>query len=187
LDSSFDAKQSILFSLRAAQLSKALWKSVEKDWQEWVKPYNLNINEFQILWVAHQLEGASVSGIAKFGVMHVSTAFNFSKKLEDRNLLKFSKKTNDKRNTYIELTEDGESLLLSILESYEKETFQVSEGALPIKELYGKFPEFSELMTIVRYIYGEEFMHLFEESLQSFENDFMDKDGTLLPADRSAK
>ncbi|MGR5912829.1 HTH-type transcriptional regulator Hpr [Bacillus cereus] len=70
----------MIFSQRIAQLSKALWKCVEKDWQQWIKPYDLNINEHHILTIAYHLKGASISEIAKFGVMHVSTAFNFSKK-----------------------------------------------------------------------------------------------------------
>ena len=77
----YTVKEALLFSQRMAQLSKALWKSIEKDWQQWIKPYDLNINEHHILWIAYQLNGASISEIAKFGVMHVSTAFNFSKSL----------------------------------------------------------------------------------------------------------
>ena len=74
-------KEAMIFNQRVAQMSKALWKAVEKDWQKWIKPYELNINEHHILWIAFHLEGATISDIAKFGVMHVSTAFNFSKKL----------------------------------------------------------------------------------------------------------
>ena len=85
-------KEAMIFSQRMAQLSKALWKAIEKDWQNWIKPYNLNINEHHILWIAYHLKGASISDIAKFGVMHVSTAFNFSKKLAERGYLQFSKK-----------------------------------------------------------------------------------------------
>lgn len=84
--------ESMLFTQRMAQLSKALWKSIEKDWQNWIKPYDLNINEHHILSIAYHLKGASISDIAQFGVMHVSTAFNFSKRLEGRGLLQFSKK-----------------------------------------------------------------------------------------------
>src|SRR3982750_1072283 len=98
----YSMKEAMLFSQRIAQLSKALWKSIEKDWQQWIKPFHLN--------------GASISDVAKFGVMHVSTAFNFSKKLEERGLLEFSKKENDKRNTYIQLTEKGEQIFLKIME-----------------------------------------------------------------------
>lgn len=176
----YSIKQSILFSHKVAQLSKALWKSIEKDWQNWIKPFDLNINEHHILLIAYQLEGASISDISKFGVMHVSTAFNFSKKLEERGLLTFSKKQNDKRNTYVCLTSEGEKLLLETLEVYDPKQYGVYEGSLPIKELYGKFPEFSEVMTIVRHIYGQDFMLIFEKTLEKMEEEFTEEDGRLV-------
>lgn len=175
----YSIKQSIMFSHKVAQLSKALWKSVEKDWQSWIKPFDLNINEHHILLIAYHLEGASISDIAKFGVMHVSTAFNFSKKLEERGYLHFSKKENDKRNTYVCLTDEGEKLLIKTLESYNPGTYSVYSGALPIKDLYGKFPEFSELISIVRFIYGQDFMEIFDKSLDKFEQEFDEHDGKL--------
>ena len=174
-------KQSIMYSHKIAQLSKALWKSIEKDWQAWIKPFELNINEHHILWIANNLEGASITDIAKFGVMHVSTAFNFSKKLEERGLLTFSKRNTDKRNTYIYLTPKGEELLLATFKSYNLQTYAVYGGSLPIKDLYGKFPEFSELMSIVKHIYGPDFIRIFELSLSKFEDGFTEKDGQLVP------
>src|SRR5690606_29589813 len=114
----YTMKEAMLFSQRIGQLSKALWKAVEKDWQLWIKPFDLNINEAHILWIAYHLRGASISDVAKFGVMHVSTAFNFSKKLEERELLFFSKRDTDKRNTYIELTEKGQDLMKEMIEHY---------------------------------------------------------------------
>ena len=176
----FSMKEAMLFSQRIAQLSKALWKSIEKDWQQWIKPYELNINEHHILWIAYHLKGASISDVAKFGVMHVSTAFNFSKKLEERELLKFSKKENDKRNTYVELTEKGEEILLHSMENYEPTDNVVFQGALPLRQLYGKFPEIIEMMTIVRNIYGEDFMEIFEASFHNFESDFIEKNGKIV-------
>ncbi|MCR6097014.1 HTH-type transcriptional regulator Hpr [Salipaludibacillus agaradhaerens] len=178
-------KQSIMFSHKVAQLSKALWKSIEKDWQTWIKPYNLNINEHHILWIAYQLEGASISDIAKFGVMHVSTAFNFSKKLEERGLLTFSKRQTDKRNTYIYLTAEGESLLIETFETYNPNTHGVYSGSLPIKDLYGKFPEFSELISIVKHIYGPDFISTFEKSLSKIDDDFIEEEGKLIPLQKN--
>lgn len=175
-------KQSIMFSHKIAQLSKALWKSIEKDWQTWIKPFDLNINEHHILWIAYHLEGASISDIAKFGVMHVSTAFNFSKKLEERGLLTFSKRQTDKRNTYVYLTPEGETLFLETLECYNPNTYGVYSGSLPIRDLYGKFPEFSELMSIVKHVYGPDFISIFEKSLSKFESDFIEEEGKLVPA-----
>ncbi|MBS4218125.1 HTH-type transcriptional regulator Hpr [Bacillus sp. FJAT-49711] len=175
--------ESMLFSQRMAQLSKALWKSIEKDWQNWIKPFNLNINEHHILWIAYHLNGASISDVAKFGVMHVSTAFNFSKKLEDRGLLEFSKRESDKRNTYIQLTPQGESLLLQLMEVYEPSNNSVYQGALPLRELYGKFPDIIELMAIVKNIYGEDFMEIFEKSFHNIETQFIEIDGKMKKTD----
>jgi len=179
MERQYSLKEAMVFSQRIAQLSKALWKSIEKDWQQWIKPFDLNINEHHILWIAYHLKGASISEIAKFGVMHVSTAFNFSKKLEERGLLSFSKKEDDKRNTYIELTEKGEEILLKLMESYDSNKNAVLNGALPLRELYGKFPEILEMMCIIRNVYGNDFMQIFEKSIENIENDFEERDGKL--------
>ncbi|GLB58801.1 HTH-type transcriptional regulator Hpr [Cytobacillus sp. NCCP-133] len=178
-DKPVSMKEAMIFSQRIAQLSKALWKSIEKDWQQWIKPYDLNINEHHILWIAYHLNGASISDVAKFGVMHVSTAFNFSKKLEERGFLQFSKKESDKRNTYIKLTEDGEKVLLSLMETYSPDKNAVFSGALPLRDLYGKFPDIIEIMAIVRNIYGDDFMEIFEKSFANLENQFEDEEGKL--------
>ena len=186
-DKNYSMKEAMMFSQRIAQLSKALWKSVEKDWQQWIKPFDLNINEHHILWIAYHLNGASISDVAKFGVMHVSTAFNFSKKLEERGYLKFSKKESDKRNTYIQLTEEGEAVLLALMESYEPDNNAVFSGAMPLKELYGKFPDIIEIMAIVRNIYGDDFMEIFEKSFSNIDKKFSDQDGTLKKIDPAEK
>lgn len=179
-EKSYSIKEAMIFSQRIAQLSKALWKSVEKDWQQWIKPYDLNINEHHILWIAYHLKGASISEIAKFGVMHVSTAFNFSKKLEERGLLIFSKKEDDKRNTYIEITEKGEELLLQLMEEYDPESNSVFNGALALRNFYGKFPENIELMAILRNVYGQDFIDIFEKSLDNIEDSFIEHDEKLV-------
>lgn len=162
-------KDAMIFSQRVAQMSKALWKAVEKDWQAWIKPYQLNINEHHILWIAYHLQGATISDIAKFGVMHVSTAFNFSKKLEERGYLEFYKKEDDRRNTYVSVTEDGENLILEINKNYYNSKHSVLDGSRPIKDLYGKFPEFLEVMSVIRNIYGEDFMEIFERGFENLE------------------
>jgi MarR family protease production transcriptional regulator HPr len=179
LEQKSSLKEAMIFSQRIAQMSKALWKAVEKDWQQWIKPYNLNINEHHILWISYHLQGATVSDIAKFGVMHVSTAFNFSKKLEQRGYLLFYKKDDDRRNTYVEVTEEGENLLLEMTKNYYDSKHEVLEGTLPVKELYGKFPEFVEVMAVIRNIYGEDFMEIFERGFNNIEKSFDDTSGTL--------
>ncbi|MCM2533747.1 HTH-type transcriptional regulator Hpr [Neobacillus pocheonensis] len=181
----YTMKEAMVFTQRVAQLSKALWKSIEKDWQQWIKPFDLNINEHHILWIAYHLNGASISDVAKFGVMHVSTAFNFSKKLEERGLLQFSKKENDKRNTYIQLTTQGEDVLNQLMETYEPSGNAVFSGALPLRELYGKFPDIIEMMAIVRNIYGDDFMEIFERSFHNIESEFIEENGKLRKPEKS--
>ena len=175
----FTIKEALLFSQRVAQLSKALWKTIEKDWQQWIKPYNLNINEHHILWIADHLDGASISEIAKFGVMHVSTAFNFSKKLEERGFLEFSKKADDKRNTYIKLTKQGEDILSKLYEDFSPDRTSILKGALPLQNLYGKFPEMMEMMIVIRNIYGDDFMEIFERSFNNIEDTLCEDNGRL--------
>lgn len=166
----YTMKEAMIYSQRVAQLSKALWKAIEKDWQSWIKPFDLNINEHHILWISFHLKGASISDVAKFGVMHVSTAFNFSKKLEERGLLKFSKRDDDKRNTYVELTEAGSKLILDMYEHYHDTTHTIIEGSLPLKELYGRFPEFLDVLAVIRNIYGEDFIEIFERSFTNLQD-----------------
>ncbi|WP_078410331.1 HTH-type transcriptional regulator Hpr [Priestia abyssalis] len=175
----YTAKEALLFNQKVMYLSKALWRSIEKDWEQWIKPYNLTINEHHILLTAYQLKGASISEIAKFAVMHISTAFNFSRKLEKQGYLRFSKKENDRRNTYIQLTEKGEELLLEIFQDYAPIQNTVFNGALPLKKVYGRFPDMIELMSVVRHIYGHDFMDIFERTLKNIENEFVDEHGTL--------
>jgi MarR family protease production transcriptional regulator HPr len=175
----FTIKEALLFSQRVAQLSKALWKTIEKDWQQWIKPYNLNINEHHILWIADHLDGASISEIAKFGVMHVSTAFNFSKKLEERGFLEFSKKADDKRNTYIKLTKQGEDILSKLYEDFSPDRSSILKGSLPLQNLYGKFPEMMEMMIVIRNIYGDDFMEIFEHSFNNIEDTLYEDNGRL--------
>lgn len=168
----FSQKDAMIYSQRIAQMAKALWKAVEKDWQLWIKPYNLNINEHHILWISYHLQGATISDIAKFGVMHVSTAFNFSKKLEQRGYLHFFKKDDDRRNTYVAVTEEGERLILEMNQNYYDTEHQVLEGSLPLQQLYGKFPDFIEIMSILRNIYGDDYMEIFERGFANIERAF---------------
>ena len=174
-----EIKEALLFTHRIAQLSKAVWKAVEKDWQQWIKPYDLNINEHHIIWITHHLKGASVSEIAKFGIMHISTAFNFSKKLEERGYIIFSKNENDKRNTYVRLSEKGEELYSNLVETFNKNESSIYQAALPLKELFGKFPTLLELNGMVHTLYGEDFMNITEHSLVNINEAFGEVDGSL--------
>lgn len=178
-EETYTVKEAMIYSQRIAQLSKALWKAVEKDWQQWIKPFDLNINEHHILWISYHLKGASISDIARFGVMHVSTAFNFSKKLEERGLLTFSKRDDDKRNTYVELTEAGVQLILTMYDRYLDNHHSVLEGSLALKKLYGRFPDFLDVTAVIRNIYGDDFIEIFNRSFKNFKESMEEHENRL--------
>lgn len=77
------------------------------------------------------------------------------------------------------MTTEGRNLLLKTFEVYNPDTYSVYKGALPIKDLYGKFPEFSEIASILRHIYGPEFMTIYEQSLEKIEEEFDEENNNL--------
>ena len=83
------------------------------------------------------------------------------------------------RNTYIELTDEGNELLLEIVSVFDSSKNSVYLGAQPLKDLYGKFPDMMEMMAIVKNIYGDDFMNIFEKSFANLENEFTDENGIL--------
>ena len=87
----------------------------------------------------------------------------------------FFKKEDDRRNTYVSVTDEGEKLILEMNENYYDTEHGILDGSLPIKDIYGKFPEFLEVMSVVRNIYGEDFMEIFERGFKRIENTFDDE------------
>ena len=76
-------------------------------WQMWIKPYDLNINEHHILTIAYHLKGASISEeIAKFGLCTYQRRLT-SRKVGRTRLSCILEKEDDKRNTYIGITDRG--------------------------------------------------------------------------------
>lgn len=65
------------------------------------------------------------------------------------------------------------------MESYRPDKNAAFTGALPLRELYGKFPEIIEIMAILRNIYGDDFMEIFEKSFHNIETEFIEVDGRL--------
>ena len=77
------------------------------------------------------------------------------------------------------LTEKGEEIFLELLESYDPKKNAAYSASMPLKEIFGKFPEIMEVMAIVRNIYGDDFMEIFEKSFSNIENEFIEEDGKL--------
>ena len=57
-------------------------------------------------------------------------------------------------------------------DNYYDSDHDILEGSLPIKDLYGKFPEFLEVMSVIRNIYGEDFMEIFERGFENLKETY---------------
>lgn len=156
--------EQMLFTHKVSQLSKALWKTVEKDWQNWIKPHDLNINEHHILVIIRNLGRATISQVSQYGVMHVSTVFNFAKNLEKRGYLTMPKSESDKRNTYLELTDKGIEVLYQTYKDYSETEDRIYEAASDYKEMMMSLPQFNDLTYVVSRIYGKDFIEQLNKS-----------------------
>lgn len=169
-----DTIEMMLYTHRISQLSKALWKTIEKDWQNWIKPYGLNINEHHILIIIRNLEYATISQVSQYGVMHVSTVFNFAKKLESQGLLRMPKSEYDKRNTYLELTDKGKELLKETYEGYMDMDNRIADASQDYKNLIMTLPHFTDLTYLVSKIYGKDFINQLDKSHDDMMNILLD-------------
>lgn len=175
----YTLKEATLFSLQLMQLSKIIWRTIENDWENLLKPFGININEHQILFTAYSSPYISITELAELGSMHITTAFNFSKKLKQKGYLRIIKNKAKKKNTCIELTKRGEELLGEILNNFKPNENEVFLGALSTKNLYGKFPNLNELVTLIRNIYGGNLIALIDCCSSIIERNLIEEDGVL--------
>jgi MarR family protease production transcriptional regulator HPr len=73
------------------------------------------------------------------------------------------------------------------MESYQPNGNAAFAGALPLRDLYGKFPDIIEMMAIVRNIYGDDFMEIFERSFHNIETEFTEDNGKLMKSEKPEK
>lgn len=66
-----------------------------------------------------------------------------------------------------------------MIERYHDTPHSVVDGSIPLRNLYGKFPEFMDVMAIIRNIYGDDFMEIFEASFKNIENRFNEENHVL--------
>ncbi|MEK6448470.1 HTH-type transcriptional regulator Hpr [Priestia aryabhattai] len=179
LSEDYTFKEAALFSLQLMQLSRILWKTIENDWENSLKPFGININEHHILSMAYSSPYISIMELAELGSMHITTAFNFSKSLKQKGYLQIIKKNFKKKNKFIELTKGGEDLLFEILKNFNPHEHEIFLGALSTKDLYGKLPNFTELVTLMHNIYDENLIALIDRCSSSIERNLIEEDGML--------
>ena len=71
-----------------------------------------------------------------------------------------------------------------MIERYHDTPHSVIDGSLKLRELYGKFPEFLEVMAVIRTIYGDDFMEIFEASFKNIESKFNEENHIVEAAEK---
>lgn len=65
------------------------------------------------------------------------------------------------------------------MEAYEPEKNSIYQGALPLRDIYGTFPDMIELLAIIRNMYGDDFLEILEKSFHNIETDFYEENGKI--------
>lgn len=151
--------EGMLYTHKIAMLSKVLWKNAESDWQSWLKKSGIAMNEHLILLTLYAFGRATISDISKYGVMHVSTAYNFAKRLEQQELLNMEKDHNDKRNTYITLTDKGKALVDEIFAHYDEAQNKIFNASKEFQNEMFHLPSFSDVHYLVAKLHGKDFIN----------------------------
>ena len=79
------------------------------------------------------------------------------------------------------MTDKGSELILRMYDHYHDTEHSILLGALPLKELYGRFPEFLDVMAVIRNIYGDDFIEIFERSFFNFKETLDDAGKPSIP------
>jgi MarR family transcriptional regulator, protease production regulatory protein HPr len=88
-------------------LVRGLHKTLEHDLENAAKHYGLTAAEHHILCIVFVEKEATMTQIAEKGLWDVSTVMQVIKRLKEKNLVTSSKRPNDRRITYVKLTEKG--------------------------------------------------------------------------------
>jgi MarR family transcriptional regulator, protease production regulatory protein HPr len=86
---------------------RGVYKVLEDDWQKSAKKIGLTQAEQHVLWISSLEKDITISKIANYGLWDVSTVMQVIKRLKDKGLVTLEKKDDDRRISYVYLTEEG--------------------------------------------------------------------------------
>ncbi|MGY3778968.1 transcriptional regulator, SarA/Rot family [Isobaculum melis] len=139
------------------RIAKAFWFSVEQDWHQQLKDFDLTINEYMILVVLFEENHLTISEIAAQGFMHISTAMNLCRRMAQKELLFLEKNEHDKRITVVELKEKGRKLVEQVHQELDFSEAVIEKSTKKIEHMIGIQPTFNDLRSVIRDVYGKKF------------------------------
>lgn len=98
---------SMMNTHKMINIVKGLYKSMEKDWEEYAQKYGLTNAHMHVLWILSIHDGIKLSDLASKGLWNLSTTHDIVGRMASKGLLKKEKDIEDGRITRVYITEKG--------------------------------------------------------------------------------
>lgn len=153
---------------------RGVYKVLDEEWQRSAKEIGLTQAEQHVIWIVYLEKEATITRIAEVGLWDISTVMQIIKRLKHKELVVVKKKINDRRISYVELTEEGQlkrqqsaqcsNKLYEFIKNYfdESETKDMTDFKEQSIELYRQ---------INRRFHGTEFISWIEKTSKGMVNE----------------
>ncbi|WP_273832998.1 transcriptional regulator, SarA/Rot family [Guptibacillus sedimenti] len=86
---------------------RGTYKVLENEWQKNAREIGLTQAEQHVMWIVYLEEEVTITRVSEIGLWDVSTVMQVLKRLKNKLYVKLDKKANDRRVSYVTLTEEG--------------------------------------------------------------------------------
>ncbi|MDO6655209.1 MarR family transcriptional regulator [Anaerobacillus sp. 1_MG-2023] len=138
---------------------RGTYKVLENEWQKNAREIGLTQAEQHVMWIVYFEEEVTITKISEIGLWDVSTVMQVLKRLKNKLFVKLEKKTDDRRVSYVTLTEEG----LSKVEASDQYSYSVMKYLEEYRSKSEENAEFLEAMyqfqmEFNKHFHGNEFV-----------------------------
>ena|GEM_PF-2323551 len=91
-------------------ITKGLYKSMEREWDEYAQRYGMTNAHLHVLWILSLHDGLKLSELADKGVWNLSTTHDIVTRMAGKGFVKKVKDVEDGRVTRVYITKEGQKL-----------------------------------------------------------------------------
>ncbi len=86
---------------------RGTYKVLENEWQKNAREIGLTQAEQHVMWIVYLEQEVTITRISEIGLWDVSTVMQVLKRLKNKSFVNLEKKVNDRRVSYVTLSEEG--------------------------------------------------------------------------------
>jgi len=95
---------------RLLNMMKGLYKSMEREWDEYAHQYGMTNAHLHVLWILSLHDGLKLSDLSAKGVWNLSTTHDIVTRMASKGLIRREKDMEDGRVTRVYITKEGQML-----------------------------------------------------------------------------